>query len=481
VVTPPIPDPESAETVRARADAARAAGPSGQVEALRLYASLRWSLDPRDAADADRILWAAGRARGRDDGWSPLVDAVLTGAEDPVRRATAAVVGAQLADHRGDAADAERRYLAVLESERGTGSVQERAATLNLVRVLLLQGRDFEALVLGHRAQTLMRTAGDLWGEANACLHRGRILLGLGDLARAEEAAEGAAVLTDRVGPPRDHLLRLSLYGLKARILLEAGDARGALAEMDRADACARDGDPAPLDPRLPIILRADAMLVAGDPSQVEERLAPLAAGTDGPALDAALVLVRAAHARGTRGLAATRAVALLDALDADGPGRPGPGRRLALATALRRILHDEQRIAARASAIAAAAMLERIAEIDALLRRLPEASRFEPEHVEILAMHRRRFLEQQAIALAEVARMLELEVRRDGSSLVALAARGEFISICAWCRRIRSPGGPWLPVEHYLPPDYPLRLTHGICETCATTFVTSPITSPPA
>jgi len=39
-------------------------------------------------------------------------------------------------------------------------------------------------------------------------------------------------------------------------------------------------------------------------------------------------------------------------------------------------------------------------------------------------------------------------------------------ITICAWCRRRRLPGGKW--VHDWKDGDYPVgSVTHGICERC--------------
>jgi len=42
------------------------------------------------------------------------------------------------------------------------------------------------------------------------------------------------------------------------------------------------------------------------------------------------------------------------------------------------------------------------------------------------------------------------------------------FISVCAWCRRIRNSGGGWELLDIQAGEDPDIRETHGICPVCA-------------
>jgi PAS domain S-box-containing protein len=40
-------------------------------------------------------------------------------------------------------------------------------------------------------------------------------------------------------------------------------------------------------------------------------------------------------------------------------------------------------------------------------------------------------------------------------------------ISICAWCKRMRDEGGPWLQLDRYIESHSQAKFTHGICKDC--------------
>ncbi len=463
---------DSPSAARAAVDALRAPG-GDAAEALRRCTALRDGLDPADPADAERILRAAGEARGRDLSWEPAVLEVLDRCADDALRRRAGIVAAQLADHRGDAAGAESRYRSLLRSLRGSGTAEERAACVNLVRLFLLGGREYEALVLSQAAERLLRTAGDAWGLANLLLHRGRVLLSLEDLPRTVEALAAADGATGAVAPPRDRLLRFSLEGLRARERLAAGDPEGCLAALARAEALAA-GDPVPVDPRLPLLLRARALRAAGRSAEAAEALdAVLDMGppADPPWFEARAEEARLAFLVEGRAAGLARVRPLLAALASLGPGRTPSGWRLHLAAGLARWLEEEANAPAETRAahdLAAAATLERMRELGDARRDLPELDGVEAADLEILEDHRRRVLREQRALLEAVQRAMEDAARREGGLPAALLdAAGGLHSVCAWCRRLRTPDGTWVPLGQFVPDTVPVRVTHGICGVC--------------
>lgn len=44
-----------------------------------------------------------------------------------------------------------------------------------------------------------------------------------------------------------------------------------------------------------------------------------------------------------------------------------------------------------------------------------------------------------------------------------SLSPEGDFLTMCAWTKRVKTPGG-WLPVDRFLQDAYGLRVSHGIC-----------------
>lgn len=45
--------------------------------------------------------------------------------------------------------------------------------------------------------------------------------------------------------------------------------------------------------------------------------------------------------------------------------------------------------------------------------------------------------------------------------------SRGEMISICAWCKRVRDPHGFWQPLDQYIASHSEAKFTHGLCTDC--------------
>lgn len=54
-----------------------------------------------------------------------------------------------------------------------------------------------------------------------------------------------------------------------------------------------------------------------------------------------------------------------------------------------------------------------------------------------------------------------------------ANATTNDFITICAWCRSVRSETG-WTPLAESFIQDPVKKLTHGVCPTCAQTMLES-------
>ena len=50
-------------------------------------------------------------------------------------------------------------------------------------------------------------------------------------------------------------------------------------------------------------------------------------------------------------------------------------------------------------------------------------------------------------------------------------AANDGLILVCAWCARVRSPAGHWIPVRQFLSQESHVVITHGICTECARVF----------
>ncbi|MEZ6007468.1 MAG: hypothetical protein R3F05_06830 [Planctomycetota bacterium] len=146
---------------------------------------------------------------------------------------------------------------------------------------------------------------------------------------------------------------------------------------------------------------------------------------------------------------------------------------RISLATVLAKALErleDDRSIQDEVQDQLATAILQRIAQLDAALRILPELGLADAPAATLLAPVRRAFRREQRVALERVA----ARIRATGEAPHAFAAsfdRG-WVRLCAWCERVAPREGVWVPLGHYVPVDPAIRLTHTICPACSDQLV---------
>lgn len=121
-----------------------------------------------------------------------------------------------------------------------------------------------------------------------------------------------------------------------------------------------------------------------------------------------------------------------------------------------------------RAYDIAATATMERIRQLDDCMRELPELAGAEDQEYAWLRDLRIQFQSQQQELLAHVADQLERARLLGDSPIHDHSAGHDLVRLCAWCGRVGTPAGQWLPVAHYVPDREDLRVTHTICDRCA-------------
>ena len=70
----------------------------------------------------------------------------------------------------------------------------------------------------------------------------------------------------------------------------------------------------------------------------------------------------------------------------------------------------------------------------------------------------------EQGTLLEHVAALL----RRGRDDAAAFLYTGghdrSLVRLCAWCKRVSTRDGHWLPLAHYIPSDPEILVTHGIC-----------------
>lgn len=112
------------------------------------------------------------------------------------------------------------------------------------------------------------------------------------------------------------------------------------------------------------------------------------------------------------------------------------------------------------------AAVFQRMAQLEASIRQLPELGLEDTDEATLLIDLRKRFTREQGELMKKVARFLQLQP--DFQPAVDLGDAKGHVVICAWCERLRAEDHTWLPIGHLVPRDGPLRISHGICPDCS-------------
>ncbi len=117
-----------------------------------------------------------------------------------------------------------------------------------------------------------------------------------------------------------------------------------------------------------------------------------------------------------------------------------------------------------RAFDLTATEISHRLIEADLTTEELPELLEATEEDWKILNDYRVRLQTERAEVLNLVAHLW-----KPGHPAFDLVVNEDLIRICAWCHRIWTKTGRWLPIADYLPADEELTFTHTICNDCST------------
>jgi tetratricopeptide (TPR) repeat protein len=469
---PAVPPSPAAAGRLAEADALREGEAADRRRALDAYRDLRAHLDPARPEDAIRIRWVFENGAERDAAVAELA-AAAEGSPDPELRETATLVRGQAAADAGRPEEAEELFRGLLREGRGSGRRIERLACLSLGKLYAHQRRGFEALVISRMAAGLARKAGHLW---DLCVARARTCMALqviDDGERLASAVEELDRALDEVPADRARPLRFLVHGLRTEAALEVGDLDGARRGLEALRSL---GDPAlggTGDPRLPLYLEAEIELRSGRPPEALElvrrcRAIPARLATSD--LPLAMLEARARAESGDAAGAAGVIRGVLDLLDVEAEPDPlGTGQRIRWSVEGGRLLQDrcgDPEGARRAFDLASGWVLRRIVEVGRVIAQVPELAGIAPEDLRALTDYRNRFVRDQAEIMDRVAALFGDE--EPPAELVHGDTPEEgFFLACAWCRRVRSAAGTWLPVGEFLPDDRQLRISHGICRDC--------------
>lgn len=369
-----------------------------------------------------------------------------------------------------DILTAEQVFLAALADSRGVHVGSEVLAIQSLTTLYGRTGRLFEALVLSRHTQRLAARPGMELARAHAqaqicCALHG---LELHDLLEPELGR--LEPMIRRVDPRDQPDLRMEFLSLAIGDCLRIGDLDGArdfLREYEATQDQARSSSD--IDRFLVQIYDSTLRFHEGFPQEALEILEKMEAKGAVPPFRQLQILhhwIRCLEAVDRHDEAAQRSEQGLARLERVQNEPQLCGIRLQGGLRLAGLFEQDDRDpvrAQRAYELVAACVVLRIGQIDRAMQTVPELGLDVSEHE--LVRHRREFLRRHRQLLGQVARMLENNPELC-KYLGADHAHG-FLSVCAWCERVRVSDQSWLPIGHYVPRESTIRITHGICPTC--------------
>lgn len=359
-----------------------------------------------------------------------------------------------------------------LVEARAVGGEVEGQACLHYARLCARQERVFECLVIAARAKTLLEPDAAPLDLAQIEGVRIWVFNELGQWKLVEECAERATVLLDEVPAIYAQPLRNLFLASRAEAALQQGEAERAHRLCDKLEAESCEAGRSRRKQRWFKGFRADIHLRELDydhalecVAQAKELLDP----DDPGGLFLRFLEFRALAGKGRHAEAVDAGRSMLPDL---GNARDILGAHgwIEVSLTVAEVLetpcgaYEESK---RAFDIAANALVDRIAELDRAMGEVPQLGLVDGPDLALLDVSRWRLAEEHRHTSQAVVRMFERAARLGHEGLERLLTPGAFVTICAWCRMVRVPGGRWLPITSYLPEPAAGRLTHGMCPRC--------------
>lgn len=438
--------------------------------ALQAYSQL----DPRLVVlDDERLIWITEQIAGEvPEMLRPLFDvAASTGSSRGARIALNKLAIGHW--YRGELDPAERHWVRAVELGRETRDSTWLSSLQNLSLLFTQRGRFFEGLVFSGMAIRVGSELGDPAPVAFGSVRRANLLIQLGELDRARECLDRAESIRSSLpdGPQRS-LIETTALSVWSRLHRECGDWIKALTASERQIELYRD---------LPQSQRA---VLAGAywartralfelrPDESNRWIEELDRNIDLLDLDEAWEPNRRYNAAELRLRVAIRppvdmesakcsAAYLLDHIERCRQSDQRVAEASWIARALASLGCDSE--SRRASEVAASTTLMRILEIDRAVREFPDLADATAEDWDVMAAHRRR-LHLQHCEFCDVLR--DLWAPGEPAFDLVSGSRRLIVS-CAWCRRVVTATGVWMPLPQFVPESPTFRATHGICPPC--------------
>lgn len=373
----------------------------------------------------------------------------------------------------GDLDACERLLIDQLAQVRGDDVEQELRTLSNLAAIYNRSGRRVESLILAQRGVQLARAAGNAYREARGltgvCNGRHGLRIGAdigAELERLRELMVAFPVREDTL------LLNVEVASLEFVYAMHQGRADAARIHMERFRELAAK---LPRDRALTDCVYAAGLteiaLHEGDAARAQALLDDIHRREVAAPFHMPELSVRRVEASiAARDLAAARreAHAAFEAIR----NAPPIARAecihfgVRLADALAGPLDDVES-ARRTYDLVAAAVFERIQQVDACTKALPELGMPIGDYEKDLVRHRKSFVSQQKAVMERVAAMFRGQRASSLQPFLVSEDTDDLFAICAWCESARGADGRWIPVGHLVPREG-FQITHGICPRCA-------------
>ncbi len=442
--------------------------PAKRVETVAEYVRLAEFIDPATPTGSERVAFILAFGPRTVDAPLDLFDRAARLSPEPDVVDRAAVAWASISIARGNLSGAEARLWETLRRTRGSGTTSERGACVNLARVLSRQARAQEALLVAGRACVLSEELGDTLGRAAAELASADALVEMGEATAGLARMDAAQARLAGIDHPAADALRITGRQSRLRALRGADrydEAHALIVELTAEVESLSRGATVWLRG-----FRAQMHIDRGDIEAAERDVQVAlehAQEDDEPMIEIRVIQARIRHAQQDwpavirHGRRAIKAAERLRA-------RLGYARfRLA---ALIPILREAGApdVAQRCAELAAEERLQQIVAIDRCAREMPEFCVVRREDRELLVQTRTRFLEEQRECLAQLTTLLEVGTDPGNDRVDVFAPNDDgMVRVCAWCTRVATVGGRWLPLGHLMPPSGEIRVTHGMCAEC--------------
>ncbi|MEL6348944.1 MAG: hypothetical protein AAFV53_37920, partial [Myxococcota bacterium] len=434
------------------------------VQALEAYATC--STDAL-CSDMQRLTWIVENAV--PNGHRSMLERLATHAPARGGRMALNMLG-RSHWYAGETEQAEAYWSLAARSGRAARDTQWVTSILNVALVQAKRGRLFPPLMLYHQGREVARTLKDPYHVAFSTVRRGHLLIQLRCLDAAANEFHDATPLIEAVTHREHHLALLEAANTgRGHLLRDLGDLEGAYDTYERS--------------------RQIMMMQGG-------RFQAVTAGIEAHKYSVAFDLfpdkrieilreVETLTARYNvrqvwrRGIHYKRLYLWLRYLDEEG-GAPHDARALLKELiALDQDLSVHQQETLRIAQIGerlgepelagqlyeqhASRLLKQIVDAQDTAQQFPEMQHENLKDWALLDTVPREAALQHEQILPSLRRLW-----RPGNPAYESVVRNGLVLVCAWCTRVCTAGGGWLPIAKLIPQAANETISHGLCEDCA-------------